>query len=299
MDVNSAPSAPVTVAPPSSGAADSGFDTQIATAATPISISEASSTAYNEAIGVLDSITAYHTAARPEMNLSLTREINQLPVERPLSGHFMISSCSDRAYIPTPFNTPRTVTVRESHLPKASSSRGNEKPALKKVATRLPGDGSSEKPYLRGGGPKKRLGGAAGGARKKPKPDKYADIDQLLSDFKSPIFQANANIKAVITHPLAKQTMVEQGEPYPFDHMTGDEIATTAADFKIDGTYGRFEPDWISQALVASETRASGGYDDYLAAQFAKHWAEDEEELSDEEMKDIDDAKNDKEKEKK
>ncbi|KAI9641355.1 hypothetical protein NHQ30_010157 [Ciborinia camelliae] len=312
MAVTSGPPGQATAAPPSSpvlGLADSGINPQTAAAATPTSVPEPLA-AYNQAIGVLDPIAPYETSARPEMNLAPTREMNQLPVERPLSAHFMISSCSERAYIPTPFNTPRTATRRESHLPEASSARGNEKPALKKVAPRLRGGGLSEKEkvYLRGGGPKKRRGGIACGARKKPKSDKYADVGQLLSDFKSPIFQEDANIKvrnifpsfpglanlqqAVLAHPLAKQTMVDQGEPYPFDQMTGDEVATTAADFKLDGTYGRFDSSWMAQAIEASQTRASGGYDAYLENQFAENWAEDDEEVSDEDVKDINDAKN-------
>ncbi|TGO24767.1 hypothetical protein BPAE_0095g00230 [Botrytis paeoniae] len=296
MVLPSAPPIPETVAPPSSpvlGPANSGINPQTAVAATSIPVSEASSSAYNEAIGSSDPIAPYQMAARFERNLAPTREMNQLPAERPLSAHFMISSCSERAYVPTPFNTPRTASGRESHphLAQDSSPRGEEKPAIGRVAPRLLSDdlGEKEKVYLRGGGPKKRRGGAAGNARKKPKPDKYADVDHLLSDFKSPIFQEDANIKAVLTHPLTKHMMAEPGEPYPFDEMTGDEIATTAADFKSDGSYGRFDPDWIEQAIKASQIRASGGYDAYLDSQFAENWAEDEEQISDEETKDLND----------
>ncbi|TEY84143.1 hypothetical protein BOTCAL_0020g00180 [Botryotinia calthae] len=294
MALPSAPPVPETAAPPSSpvlGPADSGINLQTAVAATSVPVSEASLSAYNEAIGVLDPIAPYQTAARPERDLAPTREMNQFPAERPLSAHFMISSCSDRAYVPTPFNTPRTASRRESHphLAQASSPRRQEKPTFRGVAPRLRGDGlgENEKVYPRGGGPKKRCGGAAGNARKKPKPDKYADVGHLLSDFKSPIYQEDANIKAVLSHPLTKQTMTEQGEPYPFDDMTGDEIATTAADFKSDGSYGRFDPDWIERAIKASQIRAYGGYDAYLDSQFAEDWAEDEEGVSDEEMKDL------------
>ncbi|KAF7865943.1 hypothetical protein EAF04_006107 [Stromatinia cepivora] len=292
MAVDSAPLAPVTAAPPSSpvlGTADSGINPQTAAVVTPILVSEASSDAYNEAIGMLDPIAPYQMAARPEMNLAPTRERDQLPVEKPLSTHFMISSCSDRAYVPTPFNTPRTATRRESHLPKASFTTGEENPTIKKVAPHLRGGSLAEKVYLRGGGPKRRRGGAAGGARKKSKSDKYADVDQLLSDFKSPIFKEDAKIKAVLTHPMAKQTMVDQGEPYPFDQMTANEVATTVAEFKSDGTYGRFDSDWMAQAIEASQIRASGGYDAYLNSQFAENWGEDDQEVSDEEMKDVDD----------
>ncbi|TGO69021.1 hypothetical protein BOTNAR_0016g00160 [Botryotinia narcissicola] len=296
MALPSTPPVPETAAPPSSpvlGPADSGINLQTAVAATSIPLSEASSLAYNEAIGLLDPIAPYQTAARSESNLAPTREMNQLPAERPLSDHFMISSCSDRAYVPTPFNTPRTASGRESHphLARDSSPRGEEKSTIRRGAPRIfSGDlGEKERVHLRGGGPKKRRGAAAGNARKKPKPDKYADVDHLLSDFKSPIFQEDTNIKAVLTHPLTRHTMAEQGEPYPFDEMTGDEIATTAADFKLDGSYGRFDPGWIEQAIKASQTRASGGYDAYLDSQFAENWAEDEEQISDEENKDLND----------
>ncbi|KAF7944189.1 hypothetical protein EAE96_010591 [Botrytis aclada] len=295
MALPSAPPIPETAAPPSSpvlGPADSGINPQTAVAATSIPVSEASSSAYNEAIGVLDPIAPYQTAARAETNLAPTREVNQLPAERPLSAHFMISSCSDRAYVPTPFNTPRNASGRESHPHLQSSSpRGEEKPTIRRPAPLILGGGlvEEEKVHLRGGGPKKRRGGVAGNARKKPKSDKYADVDQLMSDFKSPIFQEDANIKAVLTHPLTKQTIAEQDDPYPFDEMTGDEIATTAADFKSDGSYGRFDPDWIEQAIAASQIRACGGYDAYLDSQFAENWAEDEEGISDEGMKDRND----------
>lgn len=65
MAVSKAPPAPPpTAAPPSSpvlGAADSGINPQ--TAAAPIPLSEASSSAYNEAIGVLEPIAPYPVAA--------------------------------------------------------------------------------------------------------------------------------------------------------------------------------------------------------------------------------------------
>ncbi|QSZ29460.1 hypothetical protein DSL72_003974 [Monilinia vaccinii-corymbosi] len=276
-------------APPSSPileAANFGINPQTATVATPISVSEASPAAYNEAIGVLDPIAPYKVLAQGGEK--------QFPGERPLSDHFKISSCSERAYVPTPYNTPRTAARREYHLPEASSAREEAKPVLKKVAARLRGGGSTknEKVYLRGGGPKKRRGGAVGNSRrKKAKKDKYSDVDQLLSDFKSPIFEEDANIKASNT---ILQTMIEQGESYPFDQMTGDEIATTAADFKLDGTYGRLDSTWMAQALTASQTRAAGGFDAYLASQFEEQWAEEDEEVSDEEVKEVVDSKNDK-----
>ncbi|KAB8291602.1 hypothetical protein EYC80_006402 [Monilinia laxa] len=239
---------------------------------------------------VLDPITPYEVSAHVQ------RGKKQFPGERPLSSHFMMSSCSNKAYISTPFNTPRTRNGSESHLPEASSTRGASKPVLKKVVPSLRGGGLSEKDkvYLRGGGSKKRRGGAAGGTRKKAKQDKYSDVDQLLSDFKSPIFQEHANIKAVISHPVVKQTMIDQGESYPFDQMTGDEVATTAADFKLDGTYGRFDSDWMAQAMEASQTRAAGGYDAYLASQFEEQWAEEDEEVSEEEIKEFDEPRNEK-----
>ncbi|THV50542.1 hypothetical protein BGAL_0146g00180 [Botrytis galanthina] len=294
MALPSAPPVPETAAPPSSpvlGPANSGINAQTAVAATSIPVSKASSSAYNEAIGLLDPIAPYQTAARSERSLAPTSEMNQLPAGRPLSDHFMISSCSDRAYVPTPFNTPRTASGRESHphLAQDSSLRGEEKSTIRRVAPRILSVdlGEKKKVHLRGGGPKKRRGAAAGNARKKPKPDKYADVDHLLSDFKSPIFQEDANIKAVLTHPLTRHMTTEQGEPCPFDEMTGDEIATTAADFKLDGSYGRFDPDWIEQAIKASQTRASGGYDAYLDSQFAENWAEDEEQISDDEVNEL------------
>lgn len=302
MTVNSAPTAPVTAAPLSSpvlGTADSLINPRTAAVETPIPVSKASSATHNEAIGILGPTDPYQMAARQGMNLAPTREREQLPVERPLSPHFMISSCSNRADVPTPFNTPRTDTRQDSHILKASSNKGEEKLALKEVTPHLHGDRLADKAHLRGGGPKRRRGGAAGRSRKKSKSDQYADVDQLLSDSKSPIFKGNANIKAVLTHPVAKKTMVDQGEPYPFDQMTANEVSTTVADFKSDGTCGRFDSDWMVQAIEASRIRASGGYDAYLNSQFAENWGEDDEEVSDEEMEDVnDEAKREKVKEK-
>ncbi|RAL63596.1 hypothetical protein DID88_003640 [Monilinia fructigena] len=252
MAARSISPAPVTAASPSSpvlGALDAGIDPQTTAVyvATPISVSEASSAAHNEEIGVLDPISSYEVSAQ--------RRKKQFPGERPLSG-----------------------TGSESYLPEASSARGTPKPVLKKAAPNLRG-GLSEnnKVYFCGGGPKKRRGGVAGGTRKKTKQDKYSDVDQLLSDSKSPIFQEHANIKAVIYHPVAKQTMIDQ-----------------AADFKLDGIYGRFDSDWIAQAMEASQTRAAGGYDAYLASQFEEQWAEEDEEVSEEEIKEFDESKNEK-----
>ncbi|CAD6445015.1 eec09304-bc5d-48c9-9b00-ced93689fa13 [Sclerotinia trifoliorum] len=265
--------------------------------ATLIPVSEASSTAYKEAIWV--PIASYEVAARKEMNLSPTRERDQFPVERPLSTQFINSSCSSRAYVPMPFNTPRTALRQDSNLPKASSNKGEEKLTFKKVAPHLHGDGLAGKAHLRGGGIKRRRGGAAGRSFKKSKSDKFADVDQLLSDSKSPIFKGDANIKAVLTHPMARETMVDQGAPYPFDQMNANEVATTVADFKSDGTCGRFDLDWIAQAIEASRIRASGGYDAYLNSRFAENWGEDDEGVSDEEMEDVnDEAKHEKVKEK-
>lgn len=67
MALPSAPPVPETAAPPSSpvlGPANSGINPQTAVAATSIPVSEASSSAYNEAIGLLDPIAPYQTAAR-------------------------------------------------------------------------------------------------------------------------------------------------------------------------------------------------------------------------------------------
>lgn len=130
-----------------------------------------------------------------------TREMNQLPVERPLSAHFMMSSCSEKAYIPTPFNTPQTVVIGRQ----ASSAREGENPTIRRATRVFRSDNLSEKEkvHLRGGGPKKRRGGAASGTRKKSKADKkYEDVDQLLSDMKSPIFQQDADIKVNIFNLL-------------------------------------------------------------------------------------------------
>ena len=68
MALPSAPPVPETAAPPSSpvlGPADSGINSQTAATATSVPLSEASLSAYNEAIGVLDPIAPYQTAARP------------------------------------------------------------------------------------------------------------------------------------------------------------------------------------------------------------------------------------------
>lgn len=237
-----------------------------------------------------------------------------------------MSSCSEKLFVPTPFNTPQAVIRRESRVSGATATVNGEVAKLRTATPRMFGGqvsesdeahlrgggmddsvhlrrGESAKVYLRGGGPKKRRGGTISGGRKKAKIDKYADVDVLMSDFKSPIFQEDVNIKvqppnyplhlrlsiiltpptqAILTHPLTKQTMLSEGQPYPFDQMTGDELATTAAEFKLDGSYGRLDTDWMAQAMEASKTRAEGGFDEFLDEQFEEQWAEESQEVSEE-----------------
>jgi hypothetical protein len=66
--------------------------------------------------------------------------------------------------------------------------------------------------------------------------------------------------------------------------MTSEELATTAAAFKEDGAYGRYDVDWLRQALEASSLRTAGVFDEHEAKQFVEDWAEEDEEISDEEV---------------
>ncbi|PQE09496.1 asx domain-containing protein [Rutstroemia sp. NJR-2017a BVV2] len=143
-----------------------------------------------------------------------------------------------------------------------------------------------EKVHLSGGGPKRRRGGAVGGARKKGKADMFDDVDALLSDIKSPIFKETANIKGILLHPRTKETVTgeDESEIYAFDYMTSEELATTAAAFKENGAYGRYDVDWLRQALEASALRTAGAFDEHEAEQFEKDWAEEDEGVSDEEV---------------
>ena len=70
---------------------------------------------------------------------------------------------------------------------------------------------------------------------------------------------------------------------YPPVAFSGDVMASDAAAFREDGEYGRYRTGWLNKALEASKRRREGAYEEYLAEYFAQTWAEEKEELSEEE----------------
>ncbi|KAM3073533.1 hypothetical protein ACMFMG_004573 [Clarireedia jacksonii] len=245
----------------------------------PISISKSPSTARNN---VMDTKTMFSNEM-PLQTIVSTAQIQS--TNTLLHSHYGISSCSGKSYIPTSYNSPGCSSERarprndqiNHHSAIGQSLKDDAKPTISSLL-------SIKKVHLRGGGPKRRRGGSTGGARKRGKADMYDDINILLSDTKSPIFQEDANIKGILLHPQTKETTIgDEGEIYPFEYMTGEELATTAAAFKEDGAYGRYDIDWLRQALEASALRSAGAFDEHEAEQFTEDWAEEDEEVSDEE----------------
>lgn len=59
--------------------------------------------------------------------------------------------------------------------------------------------------------------------------------------------------------------------------------------FKKEGAEGYHDPDWLNEALAATEERNAGVYDDYLKAKFKEEWGSDENEY----YTDTDDEKED------
>jgi hypothetical protein len=92
--------------------------------------------------------------------------------------------------------------------------------------------------------------------------------------------------QGVLLHPRTKEAVTgeSEGEIYAFEYMTSEELATTAAAFRVDGAYGRYDVDWLRQALEASALRTAGAFDEHDAEQFEKDWAEEDEGVSDEEV---------------
>ncbi|PQE13850.1 asx domain-containing protein [Rutstroemia sp. NJR-2017a BBW] len=193
-----------------------------------------------------------------------------------LHGQYKIPSCSGKSIIPT-YNSPGCSS--ETARPSGSMINADGQPTTSSSLW-------TERVHLSGGGPKKRRGGAAGGTRKRGKADMYDDVETLLSDIKSPIFTETANIKGVLLHPRTKEAVTGEGEGeiYAFEYMTSEELATTAAAFRVDGAYGRYDVDWLRQALEASALRTAGAFDEHDAEQFEKDWAEEDEGVSDEEV---------------
>jgi hypothetical protein len=48
--------------------------------------------------------------------------------------------------------------------------------------------------------------------------------------------------------------------------------------FKKEGAEGYHDPDWLNEALAATEERNAGVYDDYLKAKFKEEWGSDDKE---------------------
>jgi hypothetical protein len=123
----------------------------------------------------------------------------------PLHGHYRISSCSAKSYIPTPYNSPGCSP--EKARPKSNTINADGKPTTSSPLY-------TEKVRLRGGGAKRRRGGAVGSARKRGKADMYDDVDTLLSDIKSPIFKEHANIKVGHIIPLQAHRLLWIGRSF-------------------------------------------------------------------------------------
>lgn len=62
--------------------------------------------------------------------------------------------------------------------------------------------------------------------------------------------------------------MLEKYEPYSFEQITCDKIATSVAGNKLDGSYERLNMNRMAQTVGASKVRAARGLVDYFYEQF-------------------------------
>lgn len=77
-------------------------------------------------------------------------------------------------------------------------------------------------------------------------------------------------MQAVLSHPKAQEVLRNAGLD-PNIYQLPD-FATAAARFKEDGRSGRHDPEWLRQALEASERRVAGDFDEYHQARFEQEW---------------------------
>lgn len=80
-------------------------------------------------------------------------------------------------------------------------------------------------------------------------------------------------LQAVLNHPRANEVLQQAGVDMSSLNQTSDEMNTSLAAFREDGTNGRHNLRFIREATQASAARAAGDFDDYENAQFAA-WLE-------------------------
>lgn len=111
--------------------------------------------------------------------------------------------------------------------------------------------------------------------------DSYDDLEAILGDHKSPLFEEGVNIKNIILHPKAIAILGSASSEY--QALESDTLSTAVAAFKEDGACGRFDPQWLSESRAASEFRSSGQTAEYEEHMFNETWQSERETLSDDE----------------
>ncbi|KAH8600826.1 hypothetical protein B0O99DRAFT_290979 [Bisporella sp. PMI_857] len=112
-----------------------------------------------------------------------------------------------------------------------------------------------------------------GRAAKKAKDySKYDDVD-ILEDDKCSLYSEETDLLAILSHPLAVETLVASSlECLPIHGADSEKFKTDMAAFKEDGRAGRFDKSWVTQALAASEKRSNGGFEEFQRQCFTSDW---------------------------
>ncbi|CAG8959473.1 hypothetical protein HYFRA_00001371 [Hymenoscyphus fraxineus] len=109
------------------------------------------------------------------------------------------------------------------------------------------------------------------------RPRKEKDIwDQfeILGSEESIAYREEINIQAILNHPTAQAIFESTDNEKVSALLSSGEITRTVTEFKADGAAGKHDAKWIAEAMVASERRAAGDYDEFLQARFMRDWGD-------------------------
>ncbi|CAG8974841.1 hypothetical protein HYALB_00000456 [Hymenoscyphus albidus] len=109
------------------------------------------------------------------------------------------------------------------------------------------------------------------------RPRKEKDIwDQfeILGSEDSIAYREEINIQAILNHPTAQAIFASTSNEKVSTLLSSGEITRTVTEFKADGAAGKHDAKWIAEAIVASERRAAGEYDEFIQARFMRDWGD-------------------------
>jgi len=83
-------------------------------------------------------------------------------------------------------------------------------------------------------------------------------------------------VQGILRSEKAIDLLSTTNRGYPFLDTTKKTLQHYVDVFKKEGAEGYHDPDWLNEALAATEERNAGVYDDYLNAKFKEEWGSDE-----------------------